>query len=96
MNDYSKLANNFFEQKTCNTPQEVFEAQKNYKDFVRQINKSDFCNTSRRYIAELHYARKLIELYSKYNYTQLQDEMTKREAEILKKLKDEFGITYNG
>ncbi|MBQ8635219.1 hypothetical protein IJ425_03605 [bacterium] len=96
MNDFSKKYTNYFtEQKHCNIPHDVLQAEKNYKSFVQQINKSDFCNTSRRYIAELAYVRRLTELYSENNCAKLQSEMEEREAEILKKLKEEFGIIYN-
>ena len=97
MNNYSKQiqAIQTIGQNLKKLPQEVISAEKNYKDFVDSMNKSDFCNTSRRYLGELAYVKRLQELYSKNNCTDLQTEMSERESVILEKLKCEFGITYN-
>ena len=58
------------------------------------MNSSDFCNSSRRYIAELAFVRRLKAFYTEYNYTDLSKEMADKESEIIEKLKNDFGITF--
>ena len=84
LNDFSK-----------NLPSEITRAKRLYSEFVSTMDKSDFCNTSGRYIAEMVYVRELKKLYFNYNYATELQEMSDREDFIYRKLKNEFGITYN-
>ena len=56
------------------------------------MEKSDLCNSPRRYVVELEYVKKLLSSASKFN---LQKEIVlweQKKAEIIQKLQ-EFGIT---
>ena len=76
------------------TPSEIAKAKYYYNDFVEKMNKSDFCNTSERYMAELAYVKRLEKVYSQNNCQDLLKEISERKTFILEKLKTEFGITY--
>ncbi len=73
---------------------ELVTLKQAYRDFVKKMDKSDFCNTSRRYILELSYIKKLKEVYTQYQDSESFQEISDREKEILEKLKNEFGITF--
>lgn len=90
-NDKSNIPNS--EIKSAINP-ELLRAKKAYDDFVDKVNKSDFCNSPQRYIAELTFVRKLKDFYMKHQNLNLLQEITEREKEILEKLKNEFGITF--
>lgn len=63
-----------------------------YSDFSKKMEKSDLCNSPRRYVVELEYVKKLLSSASKFN---LQKEIVlweQKKAEIIQKLQ-EFGIT---
>ena len=75
------------------TQDNIQKARHFYNEFVNQMNKSDFCNTSRRYVAELAYVRKLKNLYMEQNQLDFFKEMADRENEIIQKLEKDFGIT---
>ena len=74
---------------------DIIKSKKIYDEFVTKMNKSDFCNSERRYIAELSYVRQLKLYYSKENCEDLLKEMTDRDNEIFQTLENEFGITLN-
>lgn len=74
--------------------QKLPELHKQYNDFVQKINKSDFCNSARRYLTELDYVTQLKVFYTEKKCPDLAKEMTNKEAEILEILKTQFGITY--
>ncbi len=96
MNDYIRQINSgdTNNKMVSNMSTKIEKARYNYNDFVDKMNKSDFCNSSRRYIAEIYYVRKLKELYSENNCPDSLKEMSDRETFILKKLEDEFGIKF--
>ena len=70
----------------------VFEQlEKSYLRFVKKMNKSDFCNTSNRYLSELAQVRELLTQAKKYNLSEQLQKYTEIEEKIKTKLQD-FGI----
>lgn len=69
--------------------------KKSYDDFVRNMSKSDFSNSPRRYMSELMYVRTLKEAAKGNNLPQELKTMADKEESLLKKLAD-LGVTYNG
>lgn len=77
-----------------NLPAIFLQMQKVYQDFVKQMEKSDFCNSPRRYIVELGYAKQLSNLADKYQIAAESEKWTSKISEIEQKLAD-FGVKIN-
>lgn len=65
-----------------------------YSEFSQKMDKSDFCNSPRRYIAELGYVQNLKKTSESYNFSAEAEKWDKKEQEIRAKLA-EFGIKIN-
>lgn len=77
-----------------NLPNVFLQMQKVYQNFVKQMEKSDFCNTPRRYIVELGYAKQLSNLADKYKIPVESEKWSSKIVEIEQKLAD-FGVKIN-
>jgi len=95
MNNFKKIDINSICKAKSNdkTDKDIQKAKFFYNEFVNRMNKSDFCNTLDRYLTELSYVRRLIELYNEKNSPDLVQEMIDRETFIMDKLKNDFGYT---
>ena len=91
-NDYIKNNINF-KGNIQTSAQKLPELHKAYNHFVQEVNKSDFCNSVRRYLTELDYIAQLKILYNDKKRPDLIQELADREALILRKLEKDFGIT---
>ncbi len=70
------------------------ELHKEYNNFVKKMDNSDFCNSERRYLTELDYVQQLKKLYTDTNCPDMAEAFSAKEKKIIDKLKDEFGITF--
>lgn len=75
-------------------PLTLVKLQELYSDFSDKMEKSDFCNSPRRYIVELGYVQNLKRTSAAYKLTAQTEKWEKREQEIVSKL-TEFGIKVN-
>ena len=97
MDNINKLSKNFNEKKietNSKKPYELQQLEQIYVNFQSKAQKSDFCNSPRRYIIELEQVKQLKELSISYQLDDEVEKWAKKEEEIKLKL-EEFGIKTN-
>ncbi len=94
VNGIQNRMNNELNKNNNELPRDLAMLNKIYSDFYEKMNKSDFSNSSRRYIVELEYVKNLKEKSNNYKLDNEVKKWEQREAEIRKKLGD-MGIKVN-
>lgn len=92
MNNNHIENNVYFKSNMQPTLKKLPKLHKSYNDFIKKIEKSDFCNSARRYITELDFVQQLKKLYSDENNADLAKTFALKEESLLEKLKNDFGI----
>ncbi len=77
-----------------NLPAALVKLEELYSDFIKQMEKSDFKNSPRRYIVELGYVKNLKKSSESFKLSSEIEKWTNKEKELCLKL-DEFGIKIN-
>lgn len=94
INGKSLNMNSSFNISNSDIPRSHILLKKLYSDFVLQMEKSDFCNSPRRYVSELEYVKNLINSSKNHNIDNEVVIWEQKKTEVVQKLK-EFGITIN-
>lgn len=94
LNGIRNYMNNKIGNKDEKLPLALEKLQEIYVDFSRKMDKSDFCNSSRRYIVELGYVQNLKRTAQSYKIQSQVEIWEKKEQEVKSKLA-EFGIKIN-
>lgn len=90
-NNNSEIFNIYNESKKSNIPFEFLVSEKMYNQTVEKVNKSDFANSSSRYLSELAQVKNLKELSQRFNLNDKLNHYTEIEEQIINKLKH-FGF----
>lgn len=81
-----------FNTSNSNMPRSHIILKRLYSDFVLQVEKSDVCNSPRRYVSELEYVENLLRSSKTHNLASEIELFEQKKNQILQKLK-EFGVT---